>query len=289
MPYLTPAPDRNPRRPKFKLPAGAIDSHFHAFGPTDQYAFHPKSKYVVERSSPEDYFELQTAVGLERGVFVSGGGYGPDFRFMADVLREHGSRLRGVALLPEDVSRHDLSMLNSLGVRGARFASPAHGGVMPTFSKNVAHKVADLGWHIQFYPHSSDFMDFAPRLLDLPNTLVLDHFASIPAAGGVNQPAFRVLLKMLDSGRVWVKLSGPMRCTGTDSPYCEVTPIARALVAHAPHRLVWGSDWPHVNMNGRTMPNDGDLLDQLADWVPDEVQRNAVLVNNPCQLYGFEA
>ena len=121
----------------------------------------------------------------------------------------------------------------------------------------------------------------------LPGPLVLDHFAAIEAERGVEQPAFRTLLRMLDGGRTWVRLSGPMRCTGEEFPYPSVTPIARALVAHAPERLVWGSDWPHVNMQGRIMPNDGDLLDLLLDWAPDEAVRNRILSDSARMLYGF--
>jgi 2-pyrone-4,6-dicarboxylate lactonase len=69
----------------------------------------------------------------------------------------------------------------------------------------------------------------------LPNTIVLDHFASVPAGGGVDQAAFKTVLRMLDTGRVWVKLSGPMRCTQQNYPYPEVTPLAHALVRHAPN------------------------------------------------------
>ena len=98
---------------------------------------------------------------------------------------------------------------------------------------------------------------------------MLDHFASIPAAGGVDQPAVKAVLKMLDSGKVWLKLSGPMRCTDEPPPYPSVTPLAHVFVKHAPERMVWGSDWPHVNLDGMVMPNDGDLLDLLAEWVPD--------------------
>jgi len=117
--------------------------------------------------------------------------------------------------------------------------------------------------------------------------VVLDHFGAVPAAGGVGQPAFRALLRLLDSGRVWVRLSGPMRCTTEDFPYPSVTPLARALVAHAPERLLWGSDWPHVNMRGRVMPNDGDLLDLLLDWAPDEAARNRILADTARRLYDF--
>jgi len=117
---------------------------------------------------------------------------------------------------------------------------------------------------------------------------VLDHFASIPAAGGVDQPAVNVVLRMLDTGRVWLKLSGPMRCTMENFPYRPVTSLARAFVKHAPERMLWGSDWPHVNMDGREMPNDGDLLDLMTEWVPDGAIRDRILSQNPNALYGFK-
>jgi predicted TIM-barrel fold metal-dependent hydrolase len=117
--------------------------------------------------------------------------------------------------------------------------------------------------------------------------VVLDHFAAIPAAGGIEQPAFACLQRMLDTGRIWVKLSGPMRCAEGDMPYPQVMAIAQALVAQNPDRLLWGSDWPHVNMVGREMPNDGDLFDLLQDWVPDAAKRHRILVDNPKSVYGF--
>jgi predicted TIM-barrel fold metal-dependent hydrolase len=95
------------------------------------------------------------------------------------------------------------------------------------------------------------------------------------------------VLKMLDSGRVWLKLSGPMRCTDEPPPYPSLTPLARVFVKHAPDRMVWGSDWPHVNLDGMVMPNDGDLLDLLAEWVPEAAVRNRILTQNPKALYGF--
>jgi 2-pyrone-4,6-dicarboxylate lactonase len=150
----------------------------------------------------------------------------------------------------------------------------------------IAALVHDLGWHVQFYPAGDDLQQYAAALEGLPNDVVLDHFAAIPAAGGIDQPALQCLLRLLDTGKFWVKLSGPMRCTPGDFPYAAVTPIARVLVAHAPDRVVWGTDWPHVNMNGRGMPNDGDLFDLLAEWVPDEGTRRRILVDNPRRLYG---
>jgi 2-pyrone-4,6-dicarboxylate lactonase len=131
--------------------------------------------------------------------------------------------------------------------------------------------------------------EVADQLLEFDCTVVLDHFARIPARGGVDSANFKKLLSMLDTGRVWVKLSGPMRITDEEPPYPSVIPLARALVRHAPERLVWGSDWPHTNMWDRTMPNDGDLVDMIGEWIPDEATRRRILVDNPGRLYGFEA
>lgn len=290
-PPLTQPPDPHPKQPKLQAPAGAIDCHIHLFGPADRHPFHPGSRYVSADALPQTHIALQDTLGLAGAVVVSGGGYGQDTRHLEEVLERFPQRFRGVALLPDDVTRAQVARLDQLGVRGARFVSAGHRGALPRLSgsRRVVDLVADFGWHVQFYPHGADLLEHADELLALPTPVVLDHFAAIPAAGGPAQPALQRLLQMLDSGRVWVKLSGPMRCTPGDYPYAPVTPIAQALVRHAPQRLLWGSDWPHVNMNGRRMPNDGDLFDLLGEWVPDAATRRAILVDHPRELYGFPA
>ena len=230
---------------------------------------------------------LQDRLGISRAVIVSAGGYGRNTRHLADTLTRFPDRFRGVALVPDDIPSNEIARLDKLGVRGIRFMSASRGGVLPTIDEAVAARVAEHGWHVQFYPHGADIGDFADRLLALPCPIVLDHFASVPAERGIDQPGVRTLKRMLDTGRVWIKLSGPMRCMPGDFPYAAVTPIARALVAHRPDRLVWGSDWPHVNMDGRGMPNDGDLVDMIPDWITEEAIRRAILVDNPERLYGF--
>ena len=286
-PILTQAPDPKPRKPKFQCPPGTIDSHIHLFGPVARFPFAPTSYYSSIDHLPEDSIALQEVLGISRSVIVSAGGYGRDTTHLADVLTRFPDRFRGVALVPDDMQDADFARLSKLGVRGLRFMSQSRGGVLPTISEAIAARAHAHGWHVQFYPHGADISDFADRLLALPNTIVLDHFASIKAEQGVDQPAMKTLLRMLDTGRVWIKLSGPMRCMVTDYPYAAVGPIARALVRHAPERLVWGTDWPHVNMDGRGMPNDGDLVDMIPDWITDAADRQRILVDNPTKLYGF--
>jgi predicted TIM-barrel fold metal-dependent hydrolase len=280
-------PDPNPKKPKLALPPGACDAHFHLFGPRDKYPFAENATYEAPDATPEMHARLMQRLGLARGVVVSGGAYVRDYRRMADALAAYPQRYRGIALMPEDAPDTEFARLTRLGVRGLRFMSAKRTKVLPTLHEGVARRAFEHGWHVQFYPAPGDIVDYADKLLALPNDIVLDHFAGVPAEGGVDQPAFKAVLRMLDTGRVWVKLSGPMRCTREPPPYPSVVPLARALVAHAPERLVWGTDWPHVNMNDLVMPNDGDLVDLLAEWVPEEATRNRILVHNPCVLYGF--
>jgi 2-pyrone-4,6-dicarboxylate lactonase len=286
MQFLTQPPDPNTKTPRLKLPPGAIDTHVHLFGPAADYPFHPDSKYTSADALPETQIALQDTLGLAGAVVVSGGGYGQNSVHLERVLERFGDRFRGVALLADDVQAKDIERLDRLGVRGARFVGESHRGALPRLSQRVAAMIAEFGWHVQFYPGPDDLLEKSAALLDLPTDVVLDHFACIQAAGGVAQAPFKALLKMLDSGRIWVKLSGPMRCDPGDYPYASVTPLARALVAHAPGRLLWGSDWPHVNMNGRAMPNDGDLVDLLSNWIDDEATLKQVLVDNPAAIYG---
>jgi 2-pyrone-4,6-dicarboxylate lactonase len=287
MPILTQGPDPHPKAPRLAVPPGACDTHIHLFGPSEKYPFAPDSPYISRDSLPETNIALQDKLGLARAVIVSGGGYGRDYRLMADTLARFPDRFRGVALMPEDTSASEFARLTRLGVRGLRMISATRGSHLPNYSREAAVRAAEHGWHVQFYPHGTDIIDYADKLLALPNVIVLDHFASIPAAGGVDQPAFKTVLRMLETGRVWLKLSGPMRCTLQNLPYPDVTPLAHALVQHAPERLVWGTDWPHVNLDGREMPNDGDLVDLLGEWVPDDATRRRILVDNACTLYGF--
>jgi len=279
-------PDPHPKKPTLALPPGACDCHIHLFGPAAKFPFAADSTYESRDQTAETSIALQDRLGLSRAVVVSGGAYGRNYAVLEDALTRFPDRFRGVALMPEETPHAEFERLGKLGVRGLRFISPARGMRLPTINEGVAARAAEHGWHVQFYPYG-DLLDHVDRVLALPNTIVLDHFAAVRAEGGIDQPAFKAMLRMLDSGKTWVKLSGPMRCSRNEYPYADVTPMARALVAHAPERMVWGSDWPHVNMNDRKMPNDGDLIDLIAEWIPDAATRKRILADNPCDLYGF--
>jgi len=261
----------------------------HLFGPAAQFPFEAHSPYTSDDALPEDYLGLQDKLGFSRAVVVSAGGYGRSFRHLRSVLERFGANFRGIILPPVDFQRGEIAPLQALGVRGIRmFAGPPghEWSHLPGIEPRLAQLAHEAGWHVQYQSLQRGWLvQVADALLSLPNRLVLDHFGAFDPALGLEQPAFTTILRMLDTGRVWLKLSGPMRCSDGDYPYADMQPFAEALVRHAPEQLLWGSDWPHVQLNGRRMPNDGDLVDLLGEWVPDAVVRDRILQENPRALY----
>jgi predicted TIM-barrel fold metal-dependent hydrolase len=172
-------------------------------------------------------------------------------------------------------------------VRGVRLNLHTRGAVLGLADAGrLAARVRAFGWHVQVYVEVAALPDLDTLLATLGGTVVIDHMGHPSVSAGTDAPAFRTLLRALADGRCWVKLSGAYRLSKSHPGYPEATPFARALVAANPEQLVWGSDWPHPNFDG-PMPNDAELVDLLADWIPDARTRQQVLVDNPARLYDF--
>lgn len=287
MVHVATPPDPRPKTPRLKLPPGAVDSHLHLFGPAERYPFHPDTLYQTGDALPEMLIAMHKAIGVSHGVIVNGGAYGRNSDHLMDTLARFPDWFRGVAVPPYDLPVAEIKRMHAAGVRGIRFVSDKGGKHVTRIDPDLAQRVHDQGWHVQFIGPKGILVDYADRLLALPNDIVIDHFGSVLAEQGVNQPAFQALLRMLDTGRVWVKMSGAYYCSRQPFPHRDIQPFADVLVRAASERLVWGTDWPHLHMHDEPMPNDGDLVDMLLDWVPDEATRNRILVDNPARLYDF--
>lgn len=281
-----PGADPQTRKPEIKLPPGACDCHAHVFGPQHRYPYLPNAAYIPPDALPSDYARMLKTIGCERAVLVQPSIYGTDNTAMLDAMRSGVFAFRGVAVVNEDINNRELEDLHGAGVRGIRINLASKGSTATLDSaRKLAMRVKPLGWHLQFFVDFRKVPGLEDELLKLPVDIVIDHFGHIATADGLQAPAFQALRKLARSERCWFKLIGPYRIS-KQSPLCaDVTPYARALLAAAPERCVWGTDWPHPNT--AFMPNDGDLADMLPEWIPDEAQRKKVLVDNPARLYGF--
>jgi predicted TIM-barrel fold metal-dependent hydrolase len=287
---LCAAPDPHPRAPRRPTPPNAADCHAHICGPLGGMPYDSERIYTPPDALLPDYRAMLDTLGIRRAVLVQPSVYGTDNRVMLQALHDGGPLLRGVAVVSPDISDVELQMMHVAGVRGVRFncvdRREGRNTVPVAEIAALAERIKPLGWHVEFLLQ----VDAAPDLEvcnSLPVDIVFGHLGYVHAdRGGADDTGFRALLKLMERGRCWVKLTGPYRISAGDLPYADVAPMARALAAAAPERLVWGSDWPHV-MVRKPMPNDGALLDLLADWVPDDAVRRRILVDNPVQLYGF--
>jgi len=269
--------------PGFALPAGSCDTHFHVFEPG--YAPVAEPLYGFPDGTLQQYLDLAQWLGIDRMVLVQPTYYGTDNSLLVDVLRKTGPRCRGVVRIEEDASENDLDTYHELGVRAIRLDLFARASWPTEDIIAYVHRMADRarprGWHLQFYTPGTVVRDLLPFLADLEDTFVIDHMGYMKESDGLTRADFDRLVRVLDGGSCYIKLSGPYRIA-KGKPLSSVQPLGRALVAARPDRLVWGSDWPHLTDGQR---DTGELLNLLADWAPDEADRRQILVDSPTRLF----
>ncbi len=292
-PCLPPIADITPVR--FPMPPGACDSHAHVFGPYARFPLAEDRSYTPAENGPGEFIAHLDRLGLERGVLVTASAQGDDNGTVLEALRAYPKRLRAVAVVRHDVSDKVLDELTDAGVRGARFNLFKHDG-RAVYRNGVgiedftalAPRLKARGWHAQIWVHAPDLPDLAATLLKPGLDLVVDHMGRMSTTRGAADPGFQFLCGLLRDGKAWTKISGADRNTATGAPYADIAPFATALIAANPERVVWGTDWPHINyFKDGQVPNDGALANLLAQWMPDAALRNKVLVDNPARLYGF--
>ena len=279
----------SPRKPQLKLPRGACDTHFHVFGPRERFAYAAERSYTpAADASKETLFALHAHLGIERGVVVQSAAHGFDNAAAADLIAPGRGNYVGVALVRTDISDEELRILDRQGFCGARFhymehlgsGSPIHEGV-----RFAAERLAPLGWHLQIHLDARRIDELAPALKRSPVPVVIDHMARIDASLGLEQKPFHALLHLLEDPNVWVKVSGSERASREGAPWRDAIPFARKLVAECGGRALWGTDWPHPNLDEG--PDDGLMVDLIGEIAPGEAERRALLVDNPQRLYRF--
>ncbi len=281
-----PGPAPNPRRPtRYAVPAGAVDTHAHVIGLPPEYPFVEGRAYTPPAAPPSAYLAMLDGTGMTYGVLIQVSVHGTDNRLMLETLRGNRNRLKGIAVAPIGLSDKAYRDMQETGVVGLRLNVLYGGGIGFDKLADYGALCRELGWHLQFLLDARELPALAPAISRLPVPFVVDHMGHFPASLGVQEPGFQTLVGLVRDGG-WVKLSGAFRVTSAGEPYRDTIPLAQALFAAAPDRCLWGSDWPHV-ANWQHMPNVGELLDLLADWVPDESGRKGVFVDNPKRLYGF--
>jgi predicted TIM-barrel fold metal-dependent hydrolase len=271
------------RKPHFRLPAGACDSHCHVFGPGDVFPYAPGRRYTPDDAPKETLAALHEFLGVSRAVIVQASCHGADNRAMLDALAWAPDRLRGVAIADAKSSSRDFQLMHAAGVRGVRFNFVKHLGGAPDMDVfwSVLRKVKSLGWHVVLHMDAIDIEALTPMIRKLEMPFVIDHMGRVESLKGVEQPAFKALLELVRMDNCWIKVSGSERISFP--PYDAAVPFARALVEAAPDRCLWGTDFPHPNPTHEA--DEAHLVDLIPQFVPDAVLQKKLLVDNPARLY----
>ena len=282
--------------PDFPAPEGACDAHFHVFGPAQKYPHVTNDlRYQPPLEPLDKYLKLARRIGFQRFVFVQPSAYGLDNSCLLDAMAEMEPRLRrGIVHLDETKPKDSvLADWHALGVRGVRInISPVRqpeAGLSETLKRKIvrtAEICRDLGWHVDLLLPGWLIGELIGTLGGLPAEFTVAHMGLYPAKNGAGQKGFQDFLALVhDNTRCWVKLTGIYRFS-QDPTFGDVKPFAEALIAAAPDRLIWGSDFPHLSFHDKV--GTIQLYNMLAKWAPDAAMRKRILADNPARLFAFE-
>lgn len=281
----------SPSRPLYTPPPGAIDAHCHVFGPMADFPFSAKAKYLPQDAGPDMLFALRDHLGFARNVIVQASCHGTDNAATLDAIAKSNGKARGVAVVDPAISDADLAALHEGGIRGIRFNFLKR--LVDDAPKDkfldVATRVKALGWHVVVYFEADILEELRPFLDAIPTPLVIDHMGRPDVAQGADGPDMRAFRALLDSrDDIWTKVTCPDRLDAKGPPWDDFATAVAPLVEDYPERVLWGTDWPHPNMQD-AVPDDGALVDMIPRIARTPELQRKLLVDNPMRLYWNEA
>lgn len=277
----------NPSIPRFTPPPGAVDAHCHVFGPMAQFPFSPKAKYLPEDAGPDMLFALRDRLGFSRNVIVQASCHGTDNSATLNAIARSEGKARGVAVVDPAISDAELEKLHEGGMRGVRFNFLKR--LVDDTPKDkfleVARRVQPLGWHVVVYFEADILEEMRPFLDAIPALIVIDHMGRPDVSQGPDGADMRAFRSLLDSrDDIWTKVTCPDRLDPKGPPWDDFARSVAPLVEDYPDRVLWGTDWPHPNME-KAIPDDGLLVDMIPRIAPTAELQRKLLVDNPMRLY----
>ncbi len=273
-------------RPRLEAPPNSCDTHMHIYDsrfPQAPGGPKPPGDFPVEA-----YRGMQARLGVSRVVIVQPNAYQDDNRCTLDAIAQLGADAKGVGVVKPSVTDAQLEALTRGGIRGIRFMTLPGGALGWDVMDGLAARVHAFGWHAVVQLDGRTLPEREAQILRLPGRFIIDHVGKFLEPVPPQHPSFKSLLRLVDTGRCWVKLSAAYEVSKSGPPrYEDVGALARELVKAAPERMLWASNWPHPTAPKDAFPDDANLLDLLLEWAPDEAVRRRILVDNPAELYGF--
>ena len=281
----------SPSKPNYTPPPGAVDAHCHVFGPMAEFPFSAKAKYLPEDAGPDMLFALRDHLGFEKNVIVQASCHGTDNSATLHAIAASAGKARGVAVVDPAIGDNDLMRLHDGGIRGIRFNFLKR--LVDNAPKDKFLEVAGRlpkGWHVVIYFEADILEEMRPFMDAIPVPIVVDHMGRPDVTQGPDGPDMRAFRKLLESrDDIWFKPTCPDRLDakkegGMGDPWDNFAHAIAPLVADYPDRCIWGTDWPHPNMQDE-VPDDGHVVDMIPRIAPTAELQTRLLVENPNRLY----
>jgi predicted TIM-barrel fold metal-dependent hydrolase len=257
-----------------------IDAHVHVFT-TDMPLIDNPRHAPAYSFTHEQLIGILDSHGVQRAVIAAASPWGDYNDYILAALRAHPKRLRGTAIVNPTIDRFALEAMARDGMIGVRLpfiGLPKLPDITTFDYRALFRRLADLDWHVHPHVEGEDLPKILPTLEASGVKIVVDHLGRPDPRSGINSEGFKALLRSIDKGRTWVKVSAGYRLGAQAVAY------ARELVRVAgPDRLVWASDCPFVGHENQ-FPYQA-TIDWLNEAVPDAAARAKIFGETALQLY----
>ncbi len=274
--------------PEIALPDGSIDCHIHIFD-SKRFKHQKGGPNLPSDALIPHYEKLQKWLGMERVIITQANGYQFNNDCTLNALAHFGRKAKAIVAIPADVSDDEINRMNSLGVCGARIMNILQGATGLDKMLDINARIHPFGWSLIVQFDGRDILEHIELLEKIKGDYVIDHAGKFLEPVNVDSPSFIALLRLIDRGNCYVKLAGCYETSKTGFPdYLDVAALSKALIIHAPDRIIWGTNWPHnMAVSEENYPDDVHLLNLINQWAGSTENRQKIFVDNPSRLYNF--
>lgn len=262
--------------------APLVDCHFHLFDKSIPFVDRPRHTPDYDFTA-DDVLATFDRHGVHYGVIAGASLYGSYHDHVIRAVRK-SKRLRASVIGDPSLDLYTMERMAADGVVGVRLvwislSDDRLPDIRASEWRRLLRRVRDLDWHVHLHVGPGRLPSILPTIGDSGAKTVIDHFGYPDPKLGLNCPTFQTVLRAIDNGRTWVKLSAAYRI-GRDAvlPYA-----AKLLEVAGPQRLVWGSDAPFASFEGKVTYQ--QTIDDFSRWVPDPAARRIIGNETPLKLY----
>lgn len=266
-----------------------IDCHAHVLDPVNfpygkDIAYKPAGQEI---GTTAQLRQVMKSYGVQHVLLVQpNSGYGGDNSCMLDAIAKGEGRFKGVAIVDLDADMATLKQLQAQGIVGVAINPTFHGNDYYKHADGLMRRLADLDMFFNLQVEHDQLLMYVPWIEKIPAKVLIDHMGRPTLPAGLGQPGFAAMLRLAETGRVSVKISGYAKFSKVPYPFEDCWPFVRAIVdTFTLDRCMWASDWPYLRAPERQ--DYGPLVELIGLLFPRPADRRKLFWDTPNRLFKF--